>query len=193
MTIIEVVLVFALGAHGFTSDGDVLRVWGDVQQIYREEVGIELRLKNYVKRRNPFPKFTTLKKREALLRKWEGYFRRRRNKAVLKFALTPPLTDTGGLFYLAGFANRTCAYKSINPVGYSVGEPVNPNGQARYIHSVYAMAHELGHLLGAEHCWSANGRPQTIMHPAALAFVEAQGGRLYFDRLSVDSIRRCVN
>lgn len=188
--LIDVVLVVALGTHGMNKTEALERF--DAAKAYYAEMGVEFRLKRVrVRRKSPYDQHKSVYANERIrqLIGWEKYFARRRNTAVLKLAITPPVFDKDGLWYVAGYASGTCSYKSKrNPVGLVNGSLVNPQGLSRSDHITAAIAHELGHLLGAEH---APEQPCSLMSHGMLGCV-VPGERVPWATKSVDQILTCI-
>lgn len=170
LTAIKVFIVLVLGTNGPTTT-DAKTLFAQVQEDYRQELQIDLQIKRFVSRRkSPYDRNNLVYNNSRLkhLFDWERFFKRRRNKATLKLALTPALYDKTRLWYLAGYASGTCDYRNDNPVAYVSGAMVNPYGEPRAAHYANAIKHESGHLLGAEH---DDSKPQTTMHSNASAYV----------------------
>jgi len=98
------------------------------------------------------------------------------------FLALPPVND-GKVNYQGGVAQDSCApYWAA----YAILRMRNDVGQARAAASRTAVAHEFGHLMGAEH--DEEDRPY-IMHPAALKYGEV---RLPWSQFSKDLIDICL-
>jgi len=106
-----------------------------------------------------------------------GLARKRFTRRGVVHFLTPPIIHEGRKF-LAGMSIMKCQ----SGVNWSVVENYNSKGEARWLHSITAFAHELGHSLRAEHIKSP-----TVMHEDALPLV--QDKLLDFDPESVQEIR----
>lgn len=83
--------------------------------------------------------------------------------------LLPPVVDKDGISYGGGvaFGLGSDVYGSYFDTAYSIARIRNNAGLPRTASSITAVAHEQGHLNGAEH---EDGR--NIMHPAALGLGE---------------------
>lgn len=105
----------------------------------------------------------------------------------IKLFIVPPFVDAGGVFYIGGASAGVCTYKgNLNPVTMAAAEYKNGKGQARWRHSVVAVAHELGHAIGARHT-----ETKSIMHPYILPFVDGIP-RMTFAPESRAQIRTCL-
>lgn len=94
---------------------------------------------------------------------------------VLTFFLLPPVEDNG-VQYQGGVASSICDInKSKTPIAYAIVRKTNQAGLPRELISATTVAHEIGHLLGAEHI-DLVGTPRgleaqvNIMHPNAGVF-----------------------
>jgi len=189
--VIKVDLISVAGENALTKS-EALQSFKDTARIYAEETGLVLELAAFRRVGNPFGKWQQLSQQIPLLYKWQGWFQRHGpSNTILHMAITPPLRSRVNgkkVYWIAGVANGTCRVNRFG-VGYATGEMKNQDGAARYVQSVVAVAHEVGHLLGASH---DNTLPATIMNIAASSFVESLGGVMHFSQLSVNQIRQCV-
>jgi len=100
-------------------------------------------------------------------------------------AILPPIQHDNSL-WLAGQAYQSCI--SGHKVSTSNATIVSALGEPRYRHSVIAAAHEIGHSLGADH---DNSLPATIMHGAALQYVNLWNNWLPISQATLTTIRQC--
>ena len=112
---------------------------------------------------------------------------------VLHFFVVPPLR-IGGEAYSAGLANRTGSYRKRFSVALGNLLSVNSAGVVRESWMPKVIAHELGHLLGANHYGGPTLDGElTVMHPAACRASLAQGidpGGMRFHWSSIHEIGR---
>lgn len=97
--------------------------------------------------------------------------------------LLPPVVDKEGISYGGGvaFGIGSEVYGGYFDTAYSIARIRNGAGSPRVQSSITAVAHEQGHLNGAEH---VDGR--NIMHPAALGFGESPLPWFLFTRELID-------
>jgi hypothetical protein len=87
------------------------------------------------------------------LHNWYGYIKALelvKDKKVPTFMLLPPVVDSNGDSYMGGVANGLCTFKS-GGYAYAIVRNKNQYGDDRRLVSASVVAHELGHLFGAEH------------------------------------------
>lgn len=146
----EVFLVSTTGPHAL-SKAKVLEMFGYMNQIFREQVGIDLVIVEHRRIKDLFPYYNCLSGNCRIMRlhRWEDYFRKRKKRLdTLGLAILPPI-QSGGKLWLAGYASSVC--DPTNPVAYANAEMFNQDGAPRFISSLTTAAHEVGHLLGAYH------------------------------------------
>jgi len=109
-----------------------------------------------------------------------GIARKRFSRQGLVHFLVPPVIQNGTK-WMTGVSSMKCA----SSVSYSVIERTNSKGEDRYLHSLSAMVHEIGHGIGADHIASP-----TVMNSGVLGLVKDK--LLDFDEVSIQEIRgRC--
>ena len=128
---------------------------------------------------------------------WKNWLLKQKDKPLrrgMNLVIVPPFRNKMGEYWLAGLSQFRCSMKSPSdwdiPLAVVTAEETNQNGVDRFGHSVFAIAHELGHLLSATHDSSDN--PPTTMHPGILYFIQALGMDAHFSARSIKQINRCV-
>lgn len=104
------------------------------------------------------------------------------------FLLSAPAVDTANNVFVFG---ATTTYK-CSEINYALSAAVvmNRPGFAGLKWSIEAVAHELGHMLGAEHTYFDN---QSAMAENALNLLnEANQYELYFSKKSIREVKECV-
>lgn len=184
---IQVYIVHVAGKNGVSRER-ARELFSEAAKIYQTELKIELRVKQFVSRGNPFGgRYSTLdiSDRRNLLRLWEGWFKRYRDKDDLKLAILPPIYEQN-VYWIAGIANGICSRGRINPVAYANATEEDSLGHYRTKQGIVALSHELAHELGATHI---DAYPN-IMHSAALSFVREY--ELHFADDSKVEIEACI-
>lgn len=165
------------------------------QQIARiglgrnKEVGIEHRVTR-ISVVNDKLKKNRLSQYVGRLDSWAKYAYKKGlcNKAEYCLLLLPPVIDNNGLDYGGGVASGVCDYFSDTNYAFAIIRMRNNRNQSRLHTSITSVAHEVGHLNGAEH---DEGNKPHIMHPAALSFGErtlswSRDSKLYVKTCSYD-------
>lgn len=109
-----------------------------------------------------------------------GLARRRLSKRQRAIHFLVPPVVVNGVKWMSGVSSMKCN----SAISYSVIENFNSKGEARYLHSLSAMVHELGHGLGAEHIDTP-----TVMNSNVLGLVKDE--LLDFDPVSIQEMGRC--
>lgn len=105
----------------------------------------------------------------------------------INFAFLPPTIDrVTGYWYSAGAA-YICGSSNGMP-GFVFATDKNPLGETRILDVTLATAHELGHLLGAQH--DNVGPPYTIMNYAVMQWTDTQSD-FHFSSKSIGEISEC--
>jgi hypothetical protein len=181
-------VVVATGAKSVTCEQGK-RIVRDVQAIY-SRTGIQIKLKRFRCIANPKKSRDRLTGYGIDNTHWwwdEDYFVEKNfRKFWLHHAILPPIQHEGEL-WMAGQAYLSCS-KFGRKIGTSNAMIANALGEPRYNHSVIAMAHEVGHMLGAKH---DNSLPATIMHEAALRYVNVWQNNLPLSQTSLNEIKQC--
>jgi hypothetical protein len=102
---------------------------------------------------------------------WANYAYKKKlcDKEQYCFLLLPPVVDQDNNDYGGGVSSGVCDYFSDKNYAYAIIRMRNSSKQSRLFTSITSVAHEIGHLNGAEH---DEGSKPYIMHPAALSFGE---------------------
>ena len=188
---VSVSLVIATGEYSVTCE-EGRRMFRDVQALYAP-LGVNLRLRWFTCTPNPRKRATRLDGYGVDNAHWwwdETYFvgRRYKGQRAIHFALIPPVQHDGALWIVGQAYDVSCYWVPNKRVGMSSAMMVNASGSPRYRHSVIAIAHEIGHLLGFPHDESA---PISIMHPAPLPKVDSFSSWLPWPQSAVEVLNSC--
>lgn len=119
--------------------------------------------------KDPYPQLNKISYQIDRLQNLSEWARRKRlNKNVdaVHFVVSP--MNDGGYLFVGGLARGYCKVASRLSFSMSNYSPYNVFGAPRYAHSVFSAAHEVAHIMGANH----NNEYPNIMHAAALQFVD---------------------
>lgn len=181
-------VVYMRGAHGISSE-QARSVYREAVRRISEETGKTLVLRKWKVR--SFNLALTFLNRADVLNRVRGYFTRRKSNDWIQIAIMGPLVQDG-VWYSAGLATGTCMRGYYSPLAVVNVTESNDLGAYRLPHAITSIEHETGHLMGAEHDNSTNRYGEaSVMNGNALAYVEAQKGRLFFSAKSVRQIRGC--
>lgn len=163
----------------------------DTQRLF-QRVGVHISLRHYQCRQNPWKRPLKLTEESIGDVHWffdEEWFvgSRYRGSKWLHHVILPPILDQEGSRWLAGYSYLSC-YRAGKNISTSNATMQSAQGISRYRHSVIAMAHELGHLLGADH---DDSFPASIMHSAAMHYVDGVEGWMSFSRKSIEEFLSC--
>lgn len=170
--LVVLVHLISFQSPGGVSDAELLDMFLAAQYIYARDLGVELRLHEFSSYIDPTLPLATLEDAQQRF----GVISQiapKGPKKVFRMVATAPIYQDGGS-YCTGLA-RICGYltKSDN-VAWFTAKTVNSSGDDRFAHSVIALVHELGHLLGLPHLGESPEVPN-IMHPNALKFGDELG------------------
>lgn len=134
---------------------------------------------------HPFPELQAYETRQALAQALLRFAKRdiRLPRLRIHF-LTPPLIGPNGEWYSYGFGPSSCQRK---PVSVSSCIEYNDLGQNRVIASVFSMAHESLHGMGARHTLGG----LSIMDPDPLPF-SVEYDYLPVKKRTIREVRQCL-
>jgi hypothetical protein len=147
---------------------------------YSEQLGVPLRFRIRHLNTSKCSEWANDVGSSARANRWyclAGIARKRFSRQGLVHFLVPPVVQNGTK-WMTGVSSMKCA----GSVSYSVIERTNSKGEDRYLHSLSAMVHEVGHGLGADHIDSP-----TVMNSGVLGLVKDR--LLDFDKKSIQEIR----
>lgn len=156
-------IVAVSGKNGISRDMAV-KLRSRIKSYYRR-YGIVVKFGFFIVRRDPFPYFREECNNVFCIEQeysayWHKFGYLRKDGEVLH-VIAPPVKVDGHL-YIGGMASNCGGFS------YSNAETYNSNGEYRFIHSVNAAIHEIGHALGADHDDSG----VNVMHSNASAYVK---------------------
>lgn len=123
-----------------------------VKGYYRKWFDIDLKVKKFRKQRDVFnPKINYLSYALARFYAWYNWSEKRRHYGEITQVVTGPLLSETD-WYTAGLGYIGCA-KTTNLLNFSIAYTtlVSFDKHARFVNAKAAIAHELGHNLGAHH------------------------------------------
>lgn len=162
LPLVNVHMVMVGGANAIQADIPTLFA-ATKETLKPLPVRLRLRRSTYVS--DSAPGLSTLAQTRARFDYWRDEAIKRhwfRGVDIVHVAL-PPIIDPLGIF--VGELALTCGRFSVSFLTNS-----NHKGETRYEHSICALAHGVGHNLGAMH----NSDSANLMHPDALRFVSAE-------------------
>jgi len=189
----KVALEVVRGEHALSLT-EAKSLFAEMQIRFKDELGVELVRYSIRARRNPFRGLVQLENRLKIFYKWWYFFNRRySDKSILHLALIPPLVGDYGdrkMFFIVGYAAGVCPMKFHRlGVSYVAATSFSEVGLPRFMHSLFATMHELGHLLGASH---DEALPASLMNPDIGKFLLAGFSELRFSARSVSDIQACL-
>ena len=137
----------------------------EIRQRFIEQFGVKIKTKiRYVSNSNVPYALTHVSKHFYY---WQNKISKSHKGRHWALVLVPPMYKDG-IKWIAGIAQDTCfsKYKSLT-LAVSVAELKNSSGQDRFLHSIFAAMHELGHTLGLNH---TDTIPATVMHSGVLYY-----------------------
>ena len=164
---------------------EILAQYNDVKAYVQATTGIKLKLKKFVVVKNPADKLFDdyYQDVDAFNRlKWWGS--KRFNSNIVFFVTNPFREGFFGNYeyYMLGRGEVCGKY------AYSTAQNWNDLGQYRSFHSTVAMAHELLHVLGANHLESND---INIMKPGTLFFLGDSKVMPRLDPITLAEIQKC--
>jgi hypothetical protein len=159
---------------------DVPVLLEELKAKYSEQLGVPLRFRIRHLNTSKCSQWATDVGPSARANRWfcfAGLARKRFSRQGLVHFLVPPVIHDGRK-WMAGVSSMKCA----SSVSYSVVERFNSNGDDRWLHSISAAIHEMGHGMGAEHVPSP-----TVMNSGVLGLIKDR--LLDFDPVNIQEIR----
>lgn len=178
---LAIYLIHLLGPYGLT-DSRTLELFSVVQDRFRVELGVELKLVGYETKEES--DYGILSDAAGVIEA----FKERNSKLLsgkenrcARLYIGPP-TFVGSAYYLGGAASGICRPRGK---AYALAEEANPlTGEGRWYQSEVALGHELGHISGARH------EAGTIMDPDAIEL--SKHSTLSFSARARRMVRRCL-
>lgn len=137
---IQADLYYAEGENGIPPER-LSEFMFDLIELYQDEVRVDIGFR--VRTMRPAV-VARLQDSRMAFELYRSYIKRQRGPA-LRLGLVPPIKEASK-YWLFGYAEQKCG-----GVAVAAAEERNQSGEDRWTHSVYGVAHELGHALGAAH------------------------------------------
>lgn len=152
--------------------------------VIQHDTGVKITIKRIRKTTDRFPAFRTLDTRYSRFAQFQSYLFQKRwyNREGINLIVDVPIIDSGKR-YIAGIASRRC--RPFGGFAIAQVQDLNQNFEDRQVQSVIAVAHEVAHLIGADH-----HEGTTIMNIGASGLSPLPTG---FDGASIKEIRECLN
>jgi len=178
----EVVLTLLLVKNPFMSNLTQVKTVRSALAVIEEQTGVRVKLGRIYKTDQAFPYFQGFQMRGYRFATYQKLMLNNRswNPDRAHLIVDRPLLENG-IRYIAGLAN-TCRVQG--GFGIVQTQSFNSFGVDRGVQSAIAVAHEVGHLIGADHHEGI-----TIMNEAASGINPLPTG---FDRESIEEIARCL-
>lgn len=146
--VLSIILIAVRGPYSAPTY-QVIKTFNAARQQIRVETHARLDMARLVKlRRNRWQRFMRVESRGVLLYKLRSYYLSHGFGARIGLVSLPPFVEPTGL-WMAGMASRVC--HPNGGLAWATTEVKNSLGEPRLEQSRIAMAHELGHLIGADH------------------------------------------
>jgi len=176
-------LLLVKGSFGM-SYASQLRTVKTALIVIQHDTGVNIKIKRIRKTSDKFPAFRTLDTRYSRFAQFQSYMFQKRwyNREGVNLIVDVPIIDNGKR-YVAGIASRRC--RPFGGFAIAQVQDLNQNFEDRQVQSVIAVAHEVAHLIGADH-----HEGFTIMNIGASGLSPLPTG---FDGDSIKEIRECLN
>ena len=146
----------------------------------------QLKLVRFRSRKDICPNLNHLSQKYEQFYCWKAWLlhKGRLSTKRVTYLMVPPKQE-GNMRYLEGLSD--VCFKRGKFVALSTGELYNQDGAWRFPHSIIAAAHELGHMLGANH---DNDLPISVMNGNVLPYVS--DADLHYSIRSRQEIANCI-